>query len=80
MFVLFILAAGITSCSQPEKKAAENPAHEQVAATYQCPMDCENGKVYDKPGQCPVCGMDLQKVESHPMNDSTHHDHEGHSH
>jgi len=28
---------------------------------YQCPMDCEKGKTYDQPGQCPVCGMDLEK-------------------
>jgi hypothetical protein len=33
----------------------------QVAAVYQCPMDCETGKTYDKPGKCPVCGMDLEK-------------------
>jgi hypothetical protein len=29
---------------------------------YQCPMDCEKGKTYDKPGSCPVCKMDLKKV------------------
>ncbi|WP_428092463.1 heavy metal-binding domain-containing protein [Candidatus Pollutiaquabacter sp.] len=26
-------------------------------------MDCEKGKTYDKPGQCPVCNMDLVKKE-----------------
>lgn len=26
---------------------------------YYCPMLCEGDKVYDKPGDCPVCGMDL---------------------
>lgn len=26
---------------------------------YYCPMHCEGEKVYDKPGSCPVCGMDL---------------------
>jgi transcription initiation factor IIE alpha subunit len=30
---------------------------------YACPMDCENGKTYDKEGKCPVCEMDLKKVE-----------------
>jgi len=30
---------------------------------YQCPMDCENGKTYGKEGDCPVCKMDLKKVE-----------------
>lgn len=28
---------------------------------YYCPMHCEGDKHYDKPGQCPVCGMDLVK-------------------
>ena len=27
--------------------------------TYYCPMHCEGEKTYDKPGDCPVCGMDL---------------------
>jgi len=27
---------------------------------YQCPMDPE--EVSDKPGKCPKCGMDLEKV------------------
>lgn len=32
-----------------------------VPGTYYCPMHCEGEKVYDKPGDCPVCGMDLVK-------------------
>ena len=31
---------------------------------YYCPMGCEGDKTYDKPGDCPVCGMHLKKVES----------------
>lgn len=30
---------------------------------YECPMECEGEKTYDKPGTCPVCGMDLEGVE-----------------
>jgi len=26
---------------------------------WYCPMHCEGEKTYDKPGDCPVCGMDL---------------------
>lgn len=34
---------------------------------YYCPMMCEGEKVYDKPSDCPVCGMDLvPKVKSMP--------------
>ncbi|MFL9830433.1 heavy metal translocating P-type ATPase [Flavobacterium sp. ST-87] len=31
---------------------------------YYCPMFCEGDKVYDEPGNCPVCGMDLVTVEA----------------
>jgi Cu2+-exporting ATPase len=32
---------------------------ENAAGKYYCPMHCEGEKVYDKAGDCPVCGMDL---------------------
>lgn len=32
------------------------------AGKYYCPMHCEGDKLYDKPGNCPVCGMNLEKV------------------
>ncbi|NNK21899.1 MAG: copper-translocating P-type ATPase [Winogradskyella sp.] len=32
--------------------------------TYYCPMHCEGDKTYDKPGDCPVCGMDLVEEKS----------------
>jgi len=31
-------------------------------ASYYCPMHCEGEKTYDRPGSCPVCGMNLEKV------------------
>jgi len=31
---------------------------------YYCPMHCEGDKTYDKPGECPVCGMHLNKEAS----------------
>jgi hypothetical protein len=55
---LFIFSfQGCTNAS--DKKETEQPDEK---AQYQCPMDCEKGKTYDKPGQCPVCGMDLEKA------------------
>ncbi len=30
---------------------------------YYCPMHCEGDKIYDRPGTCPVCGMNLEKVQ-----------------
>ncbi len=32
---------------------------EKQPIKYYCPMHCEGDKMYDKPGNCPVCGMDL---------------------
>ena len=33
---------------------------------FYCPMHCEGDETYDKPGDCPVCGMDLvEEVSSH---------------
>ena len=31
---------------------------------FYCPMHCEGDKTYDKPGDCPVCGMDLLEQPS----------------
>jgi hypothetical protein len=57
--ILFLSLAmfAFASCSD----ASKSDGAAQTAAVYQCPMDCEEGKTYDKPGQCPVCEMDLEK-------------------
>ena len=36
---------------------------------YYCPMHCEGDKTYEKPGDCPVCGMDL--VEEQKLQHTT---------
>jgi len=36
---------------------------DQKESKYYCPMHCEGDKTYDKPGDCPVCGMHLKKEE-----------------
>lgn len=47
-------------CSTGEKKHKhEEIKHNHQAGKYYCPMHCEGDKVYDKAGDCPVCGMDL---------------------
>jgi hypothetical protein len=35
-----------------------------LPAQYVCPMHCEAGRTYDRPGLCPRCQMHLQKVTS----------------
>lgn len=52
-----IIALFISSCSGSggESKKGE---------LYQCPMKCEGEKTYDKSGSCPLCKMDLEKIEN----------------
>ena len=59
---------GTYSISLPEDKEAAQRhrqkkearrAKQPSSGTYYCPMHCEGEKTYDKPGDCPVCGMDL---------------------
>jgi Cu2+-exporting ATPase len=45
---------------QDDKDAVLIPLNTQ--GKYYCPMHCEGEKVYDKAGDCPVCGMDLVKA------------------
>jgi uncharacterized paraquat-inducible protein A len=59
-----------TSCrdTKKENKTEMHKNHEHdtnetaMHDAYQCPMDCEDGKTYEKEGNCPVCKMDLKKV------------------
>nr|WP_294938192.1 heavy metal translocating P-type ATPase [uncultured Flavobacterium sp.] len=49
-----------SSHSEGDKKEIKIPVNAQ--GKYYCPMHCEGEKVYDKAGDCPVCGMDLVKA------------------
>lgn len=53
----------VKSCCS-SNKSQEKPtviSSDNAPGKYYCPMHCEGEKVYDKPGDCPVCGMDLVK-------------------
>lgn len=43
----------------PSEIKAEKKPEGKGTGTFYCPMHCEGDKTYDKPGDCPVCGMDL---------------------
>lgn len=53
-----------------EKKEHQQHEKNQHSAgangKYYCPMHCEGDKTYDKPGDCPVCGMNLVKEPTVP--------------
>jgi hypothetical protein len=77
---LFSLAVMITSCKETKKEEVKSENHDdhdhdkdEMSSNdvYQCPMDCEKGKTYDKEGSCPVCKMDLKKKKE-ANNDSVH--------
>ena len=58
MAILFTM----NSCQcNKEKDNVNSPDAAVQQEKYICPMNCENGKTYDKSGSCPVCGMDLTK-------------------
>jgi len=44
-------------------KSASLPPGQGTGVFY-CPMHCEGDKTYDKPGDCPVCGMDLVEEQN----------------
>jgi hypothetical protein len=71
-----LIASGMffASCGNntSESKNETSTTEQATNVKYHCPMRCEGDKMYDKPGQCPVCNMNLEKM------DSTTHEHQGH--
>ena len=62
--ILAMFLANACNNSGSTDKKVDNQVQSKTDSTnvvYQCPMDCEKGKTYSQPGQCPVCGMDLEK-------------------
>lgn len=45
-------------------KAKKEKPKGKGTGTFYCPMHCEGDKTYDKPGDCPVCGMDLVEEQN----------------
>ena len=53
ILVLFITVVSFISCKDNKE-----------LANYQCPMKCEANKTYHKEGSCPVCKMDLKRIDA----------------
>lgn len=58
------LVAFVACKSKPKMTEAETAAAVAAGAKFMCPMNCEKGKTYDKPGTCPVCNMNLEPVKA----------------
>ena len=70
MHLVALKANNLDGKSQHGTHAEHQPDHENKheehvkgKGEYYCPMRCEGDKTYDKPGDCPVCGMHLKKTE-----------------
>jgi heavy metal-binding protein len=87
----FSLSLVLSSCKGEKKEAPEasesTEMNENLAAdkadiamndAYQCPMGCEDGKIYHQEGECPVCNMTLKKVEKEEEGTHQHEDGEKH--
>jgi len=53
----------------PDETMEEKPKENHISklsnnGKYYCPMHCEGDKMYEKEGDCPVCGMDLVQQAS----------------
>jgi Cu+-exporting ATPase len=55
---------GNTDIKLPLKETTPIHTDNENGGKYYCPMHCEGDKTYDKSGQCPVCGMNLEKLPS----------------
>ena len=73
-----IVAALLVACNNDGNKTAgtsdstttlNSESHQHA---YRCPMNCEKGKTYDKPGRCPVCGMNLEHYDGGEDNGLTY--------
>lgn len=61
IFAFLLLGCAFASCeSGPPIRFKHDPNYTHV---YVCPMDCEKGKMYGQPGECPVCHMDLKQKD-----------------
>lgn len=73
-----LLGTSLAACNNDGKGAGNNGDSttsmnsESHQHAYRCPMNCEKGKTYDKPGKCPVCGMELEHYDGGEDNGLTY--------
>lgn len=61
--LLFLILASVCVACNSSKESRYTHSEEETVSGYICPMDCEDGKIYEEEGECPVCGMALDEPE-----------------
>ncbi len=61
-FVAFGNAQTTVSVAKKAVKKEYTVKGNDAVTGYQCPMDCEKGKIYKDKGECPKCGMELKAI------------------
>ncbi len=51
-----------TKMNTSNAKLNQQPGGDPYGSIYQCPVQCEGGKTYDQPLNCPVCNEKLVLV------------------
>ena len=72
LVILIFLTVSLSGCSLVDKVLNRNSSHEghdmsstkEQKTMYQCPM--HPSYISDSPGDCPICGMKLVKIEKDP--------------
>ncbi len=54
-------------------RIAQTSSESHQGSLFYCPMQCEGEKIYKRPGDCPVCGMDLVPVSSTDSSEASGH-------
>lgn len=58
------LPGDVSYAEKFKRQKEESKSSGSGSGVFYCPMHCEGDKTYDKPGNCPVCGMDLVEQPS----------------
>jgi len=71
LFSLAFLTVGITLSSCGDSATEGEKTGKEYTSEYVCPMHCEDSGS-DKPGTCPVCGMDYKANSEHKADGHNH--------
>ncbi len=72
-FTLLLATTVLIACNSSSSDKTSEPEKSEITLVvasadavekFQCPMKCQGDTAYTTTGSCPVCKMDLEKVEA----------------